>query len=271
MANFPLLQLESDLGLAFSSFQIMSIMAFPEGGEGGGLFLKELMGMSIDEIQPRELASLTPTEKQSINYIELFVLRDLAGPGRTTIRERGIAQYARGRMAGQILLFALRCGRHQPRHRSTRKAIFVLSEKMKKLKAAATEQCASGYLPTSEAKIQQYWSNFQTVAHLHAADVVCETLGLRWWLAAESNGLQFFLSCADEIASMAYDQSPPAGRMSMSTIDDGRRLLDLSQIVHVSHTYTRAPLAPELKDLLLPDLDAQELAILEKYRESRRS
>jgi hypothetical protein len=86
------------------------------------------------------------------------------GPGTGRIEHKaGLLGYE-GWLAGQLLLFILRCATHQPEHASVRKGVRVIARALVREEKAQRRPFAS-----SESKILEAWKRFKPVSHLWAA------------------------------------------------------------------------------------------------------
>lgn len=201
--------------LLLGASQMFCVMAYPSDTGRAGLLLKELVKSGTDQLSEKALKTV------KVMRLERFLWQGLGEPGRSTIRDAGVKQFAKGRVAGQVLLYALRCGAHRPEHRSVSKAIFLVS-------ACAERSSEKTQLPTSESKVTSYWKEFQAVAHLHASQLVVEAQGQNWWEAEEAEELAsrffLFLAIAERISRAAHAQIPPVGRgprKLMHAMEDG--------------------------------------------------
>ena len=244
--KMPVVRLQGVSKLYYVVAQLFCFMAYPLGGDRGGFLLHELVNRGVDGLAPRE--------RRKVSELELLLLRRLEMRGRERIVEEAAVQFAKGSVAGRVLLYALRSGVHRPEHRSLKKAIFLSSELSKKWVRPPTR------LPMSQSKIMTYWTEFRSVAHLHAADILMEH-EKRNWLSGESTAVSKFLSIAEQISARAHEQVPPLGRKSKSAARDGRRLLDRKIAVRIIGGPRRLQGRIEFEDL-----SQEELSVLAKYR-----
>lgn len=218
------ISLASELKLRLGVLETFCLMAFPSDEGRAGLFLKELVKCGTDRLVGKD------TECLEVLRLERLLWRGLGELGRSVVRDDAATQFAKGRTAGQVLLYALRCGVHRPEHRSVSKAIFLVAEN-------AARSDARFRIPMSDSKITSYWKEFQSVAHLHAALLLVETLEEDWLTAVDTDGLRsrflLFLAIAGRISRAAHFQIPPVGRTSKAAARDGRRLIDLDRTIQV--------------------------------------
>jgi hypothetical protein len=114
----------------------------------------------------------------------------------------------------------------------------------------------------SESKVMAYWTEFRSVAHLHAADMLTAHEDPTW-RSANPSAVSRFLTIAEQISKTAHEQSPPVGRTSKSVARD-KRLLDRVLTLRVVGGPRR------LKGRIeFGDLSKAELSVLARYRESR--
>ena len=117
-------------------------------------------------------------------------------------------------------------------------------------------------LAMSESKVMTYWTEFRSVAHLHAADMFTSHEDPTW-RSADLGAVSRFLTIAEQISNTAHQQSPPVGRTSRSVARD-KRLLDRALTLRVIGGPRR------LKGRIeFGDLSDEEVSVLARYRESR--
>jgi hypothetical protein len=238
----------SEAKLQYGVTQIFCCMAYPCDPDRAGLLLYELMKQGVDSLEPRD--------RGNVNELELLLLRRLQMTGRLRIRDEAVGQFAKASVAGGVLLNALRAGMHHPEHRSLKKAIFLVSELAKKWPRPPKR------LPMSESKVMTYWTEFRSVAHLHAADMFTSHEDPTW-RSANPSAVSRFLTIAEQISKTAHEQSPPVGRTSKSVARD-KRLLDRVLTLRVVGGPRR------LKGRIeFGDLSEEEVSVLARYRESR--
>jgi hypothetical protein len=193
--------------------------------------------------------------------LDRFLWKGLGELGRSKVRDGASSRFRKGRIAGQVLLYALRCGLHRPKQRSVSKAIFLIAE-LAELSNVGRE------LPMSESKVLSYWRDFQSVAHLYAAHLLVGAMKQDWLdtqvLKEQSSRFVLFLSIAARISRAAHKQIPPIGRTSKAAASDGRRLINFSRTIQVRIEGISLDLAFELSSLLA-DITQEEASILEKY------
>jgi len=177
-----------------------------------GLLFQEYLKVGIDEV--RKNRGFTPRDRSKVNEFDLALLNNIAVRGRDKIQLEAAERMAAGSVTGFILRLALQCGIWAPKHRSLRNVIRAVSE------AART---AHWDFAMSSGQIEKYWTEFRSVAHLHAAAIISEVHGEDWM---EQQSFDAFLSIARTLAKMAACQRPPVGRTSSKDSDDGRVLLD---------------------------------------------
>jgi hypothetical protein len=162
----------SETQLRVGVLETLCVMAYASDEIRGGLLLKELVKSGTDGLAERYAESL------ELLRLDTFLWQGLGELGRSAGREDAAKQLAKGRVAGQVLLYALRCGVHRPEDRSVSKAIFLVAE-------TAEMSNARFELPMSESKVTSYWMEFQSVAHLHGSQLLVEDLEEDWLNAEE--------------------------------------------------------------------------------------
>jgi hypothetical protein len=238
----------SEAKLLYGITKVSCCMAYPRDPDRAGLLLYELTKTGVDSLAPRDRGLVT--------QLELLLLRRLEMPGRLRIQDEAANQFAKARVAGLVLLNALRAGVHRPEERSLKKAIFLASELAKK------EPRSPKRLAMSESKVMSYWIEFRSVAHLHAADILTGHEDPSW-ATGNSHAVSKFLTIAEQIRKRAHEQLPPLGRTSKSVARD-KRLLDRALTLRVVGGPRR------LKGRIeLGDLSEEEASVLARYRESR--
>lgn len=248
----------SETQLRVGVLETLCVMASASDEIRSGLLLKELVKSGTDWLTKRYAESL------ELLRLDNFLWQGLGEPGRSAVREDAVKQLAKGRVAGQVLLYALRCGVHRPEDRSVSKAIFLVAE-------TAEMSNARFELPMSESKVMSYWMEFQSVAHLHGSQLLVEALE-EDWLNAEgveelASRFALFLAIAGRISRAAHAQIPPVGRTSKAAARDGRRLIDFDRTIQVSIDEMSFDLDDRIElSSFLTDLTREEVSKLREYR-----
>ena len=248
----------SQVRLRLGFLETFCAMAYPSDRSRGGLLLKELVKSGSDE--------LAEPDKDCPEVLRLdgFLWKGLGDLGRSVVRDDAATQFAKGRVGGQVLLYALRCGVHRPEHRSVSKAIFLVAELAKSSRVRLE-------LPMSESKVLSYWRDFQSVAHLHASQLVVEAMKEEWLNAEEfeeqHSRFTLFLAIAGRISRAAHKQIPPIGRTSKAAASDGSRLINSNRTIQVSIDGLSFDLDDSVPlTSILADITRKEFSILRKYR-----
>jgi len=248
----------SKVRLQLGFLETLCAMAYPSDETRAGLLLKELVKSGSDGLAERDADCL------EVLRLDRFLWKGLGELGRSNVRADAATQFAKARVAGQVLLYALRCGVHRPEHRSLSKAIFLVAE--------LAERSSTRYeLPMSESKVTSYWKDFQPVAHLHASQLLVEAMEEDWLNANElkeqASRFALFLAIAGRISRAGHAQIPPVGRTSKATASDGRRLINFDRTLQISINEISFDLADKVQlTSLLADLTQEEVSILGKYR-----
>ncbi len=247
----------SEVLLGFGILETLCAMTYPADPVRGGLLLKELVKSGTD--------GLTEPDANCLEVVRLdrFLWKGLGEVGRSPVREAAGPRFAQGTIAGKVLLNALRCGVHRPEHRSVGKAIFLVAELAKRSKF-------KDKLPMSESKILRYWRDFQSVAHLHASQILVEAMKEDWMkarkLKEQSPQFALFLAIAGRISGAAHAQFPPIGRTSKAPANDGRRLINRARTIQVQIDGVELDLHDEVQlAFLLTAMTQEELSILGHY------
>ena len=215
---------KSDYELRVGMIHTLCVMTYPNDMERGGLMLKELVKSGTDTLSEADAGTLDALR------LDKYLLNGLAEIGRPTLRGEAARQFAKGNLAGRVLLYALACGVYRPEHRSVSKAVYLVAEN-------ANAGGGKSELAMSESRILNYWKEFQSVAHLHAAQMVVESRGANWLndlgIIEQASRFACFLAVAGRISRAAHDQTPPIGRMSQSAAHDGRRLIDFDRTIQI--------------------------------------
>jgi len=248
----------SEMQLRVGVLETLCVMAYTSDEIRGGLLLKELVKSGTDRLAEQYAESL------ELLRLDKFLWQGLGELGRSAVREDAAKQSAKGRVAGQVLLYALRCGVHRPEDRSVSKAIFLVAE-------TAEKSNARFELPMSESKVTSYWKEFQSVAHLHGSQLLVEDLEEDWLNAEEVEELasrfKLFLAIAGRISRAAHAQIPPIGRTSKAAARDGRRLIDFDRAIQVSIDEMSFDLDDRIElSSFLTDLTREEVSKLREYR-----
>jgi hypothetical protein len=248
----------SEVRLRLGFLETLCAMAYPSDRIRAGLLLKDLLKSGSDE--------LSEPDKDCLEVLRLdaFLWKGLGDLGRSIVRDDAVAQLAKGRIAGQVLLYALRCGVHRPEHRSVSKAIFLVAELAKSSRVRYE-------LPMSESKVLNYWRDFQRVAHLHASQLRVEGMKEDWLNAEDfeeqSSRFKLFLAIAGRISRAAHRQMPPIGRTSKAAASDGRRLINFNRTIQVSIDRLSFDLDDNVQlTSIFADVTRKEFSILGKYR-----
>jgi hypothetical protein len=237
--------------------ETLCAMAYPSDRTRGGLHLKEFVKSGTDQLTEPDADCL------EVVHLDRFLWKGLGEPGRSSVRDGAASQFAKGRVAGRVLLFALRCGVHRPEHRSVSKAIFLLAE-------LAKGASARYELPMSESKVLRYWLDFLPVVHLYASLLLVEDLKEDWLneedFEEQASRFARFLAIAGRISRAAHQQIPPIGRTSKAAASDGRRLVNSNRTVQVMVDGISLDLDDNVKlASFLADITRKEVSILGKY------
>jgi hypothetical protein len=248
----------SEALLRLGFLETLCAMAYPSDPIRGGLLLKEFVKSGTDGFAEQD------ADCPEVARLDRFLWKELGEPGRSSVRDGAASQFAKGRVAGRVLLYALRCGLHRPEHRSVSKAIFLVAELAKEVRARYE-------LPMSESKVLSYWLDFLSVAHLYAALLLVEEMKEDWLREEdfEEQASQFalFLAIAGRISRAAHKQMPPVGRTSKAAASDGRRLINSNRTVQVQVDGISLDLSDNVQlTSFLADIKRKEVSILGKYR-----
>ena len=248
----------SRVRLRLGFLETLCVMAYPSDETRAGLILKELVKSGTDGLAEPDAVCL------EVVRLDRILWKGLGEPGRSNVRAHAATQFAKGRVAGQVLLYALRCGIHRREHRSVSKAIFLVAE-------LAERSNARYELPMSESKVLSYWRDFQSVAHLHAAQILVEAMEEDWLNAKEleeqSYRFLLFLAIAGRISRAAHEQIPPTGRTSKAAANDGSRLIKFDRTLQVRIDENAFDLDDNVQlTSFLADIAQEEVSILGKYR-----
>ena len=138
--------------------------------------------------------------KQGIPF-EIGAVID-SGPGKPAILRNAKFQGYDGWLAGQVLLFILRCAAHQPQDASIGKAVYVMERALVLLKNQQGRPVSA-----SRTKITNAWGKFKTVSHLWAAEhISCPIYALN------PDNLLEFLATAECFRNHAEAHVPPPRR-----------------------------------------------------------
>ncbi len=126
-----------------------------------------------------------------------------SGPGKPAILSNAKYQGYDGWLAGQVLLFILRCAAHQPKDASIGKAVYVMERALVLLKNQQGRPVSA-----SRTKITNAWGKFKTVSHLWAAEHISE----KSIYALNADNLVEFLATAEWFRNHAEAHVPPPRR-----------------------------------------------------------
>ncbi len=247
----------SEASLMLGLLKTFCVMAYPSDRIRGGLLLKELVKSGTDRLAESD------ADCPEVVRLDRFLWKGLGELGRSTVRDDAASEFAKGRVAGQVLLYALRCGVHRPEHRSVSKAVFLVA-------FLAKQSQTKDKLPASESTVTKYWKDFQSVAHLHASQLLVEAMKEDWMRSRKPkeqfSRFMLFLAIAGRISRAAHVQIPPVGRTSRAAARDGRRLINSNRTIQVE--IDEAPL--DLDDRvqlahLFADVTPEEASILGEY------
>ena len=254
------LQIEStsEARLRLGFLKTLCAMAYPSDRTRGGLLLRDFVKSGTDGLAEPDADCL------EVVHLDRFLWKGLGKLGRSTVRNDAGLEFAKGRMAGQVLLYALKCGVHRPAHRSVSKAVFLLA-------FLAKQSHKKGKLPTSESTLMKYWKDFQSVAHLHASQLLVEAMKEDWMssrkLKEQVSRFMLFLAIAGRISRAAHAQIPPVGRTSKAAARDGRRLINFNRTIQVKIDEVPLDLDDRVQlASLLADITPEEASILGDYR-----
>ena len=247
----------SEASLRLGFLETLCAMAYPSDLTRGGLLLKEFVKSGTDGLTEPD------ADCMEVVHLDRFLWKGLGEPGRSSARDGAALQLAKGRVAGRVLLYALRCGVHRPEHRSVSKAIFLVAE-------LAREARARYELPMSESKVLSYWLDFLPVAHLYASLLLVEAMKEDWLSEEEfeeqSSQFALFLAIAGRLSRAAHQQVPPIGRTSKAAASDGRRLVNSNRTVQVWVDGVLLDLGDDVHlASFLVDITRKEVSILGKY------
>lgn len=251
------IKLSSEALLRLGFLEALCTMTYPSDPVRGGLLLKELVKSGTDRLTAPDVDCL------EVVRLDRFLWKGLGEVGRSAVRDAAWLRFAKGTVAGKVLLNALRCGVHQPEHRSVSKAIYLVAELAKRSKV-------KDKLPMSESKILSYWRDFQAVAHLHASQILVEAMKEDWLnarkLKEQASRFALFLAIAGRISRAAHTQFPPIGRTSKAPASDGRRLINRARTLQVQIDEIELDLHDEAAlTSLLTEISQEELSILGHY------
>jgi hypothetical protein len=248
----------SDARLRLGFLETLCAMAYPSDRIRGGLLLKEFVKSGTDALAEPD------ADCPEVARLDRFLWKGLGEPGRSSVRDGAGLQFGKGRVAGRVLVSALRCGVHRPEHRSVSKAIFLVAELAKGARARYE-------LPMSESMVLSYWRDFLSVAHLYASLLVLEDMKEDWLNEEEfeeqCSKFALFLAIAGRISRAAHHQIPPIGRTSRAAASDGRRLVNSNRTVQVMVDGISLDLDDNVQlTSLLANITRKEVSILGKYR-----
>ena len=126
-----------------------------------------------------------------------------SGPGKPEILHNAKHQGFDGWLAGQILLFILRCAAHQPKDASVGKAVYVMERALVLLKNEQGRPVSA-----SRSTITNAWGKFKNVSHLWAAVYISE----QSINALNPDNLREFLATAELFRNQAEAHVPPPRR-----------------------------------------------------------
>jgi hypothetical protein len=247
----------SEARLRLGFLETLCAMAYPLDRTRGGLLLKEFLKSGTDGLAEPD------ADCPEVVRLDRFLWKGLGEPGRSSVRDGAASQFDKGRVAGRVLLFALRCGVHRPEHRSVSKAIFLVAELAKGARARYE-------LPMSESKVLSYWRDFLSVAHLYASLLLVEDMKEDWLSEEEfeeqSSQFALFLAIAGRVSRAAHQQIPPIGRTSKAAASDGRRLVNSNLTVQIMVDGISLDLDDNVQlAYFLADITRKEVSILGKY------
>ncbi len=180
-----------------------------------------------------------PTPAKIMAHIHL-------GPGTNTLLKEAQSQGYLGLIAGQILLFVLRCAAHKPEDASVRKAIEINE------RALAREARLQGRkFPNSTTKIRNAWGDYKSVSHLWAALHILE----KGEYGLNPENLTEFLGTAEFLRRRGEEHYPPPKRAKATPLLAPNEAWRAPEILDLSYITFEAPA-----------LSAQELDWLAEYR-----
>jgi hypothetical protein len=247
----------SEARMRLGFLETLCAMAYPSDRTRGGLLLKEFVKSGTDQLTESD------ADCSEVVHLDRFLWKGLGEPGRSIVRDEAASRFAEGRVAGQVLLYALRCGVHRPEHRSVSKAIFLVA-------SLARQSTTKDQLPASESTVTKYWKDFQSVAHLQASQLLVEARKEDWMnsrkLKVQFSRFMLFLAIAGRISRAAHAQIPPVGRTSRAAARDGRRLINFNRTIQVEIDEVRLDLDDRVPlASLLADITPEEASILADY------
>ncbi len=247
----------SEARLRLGFLETLCAMAYPSDRTRGGLLLKEFVKSGTDGLAEPD------TYCPGVVRLDRFLWKGLGEPGRSSVRDDAASQFAKGRVAGRVLLLALRCGVHRPEHRSVSKAIFLIAE-------LAKEARTRYEVPMSESKVLSYWRDFLSVAHFYASLLLVEDMKEDWLndeeFEEQCSRFALFLAIAGRLSRAAHQQIPPIGRTSKAAASDGRRLVNSNRTVQVRVDGVSLDFDEDVHlTSILADITRKEVSIFGKY------
>ncbi len=169
-----------------------------------------------------------------------------SGPGTATISSQAGHQGYLGWVAGQILLFVLRCAAHRPEDASVRKAIEING-----LALVREERLQGRKFSSSTTTIRNAWGDYKSVSHLWAALHILE----KGEYGLNTENLTEFLGAAEFLRGRGEGHYPPPKRVNAEPLLAPNEAWRAPEILGLPHIAFEAP-----------PLSKQELCWLADYR-----
>ena len=163
-----------------------------------------------------------------------------------TITSQAGPQGYLGWVAGQILLFILRCDAHRPEDASVRKAINIIERAL-----ARADRLQGRKFSSSTATLRKAWGDYKSVSHLWAALHLLE----KGEYGLNTENLTEFLGTAEFLRRRGERHHPPPKHAKTTPTLASNETWRAPEILGLPHIAFEAP-----------PLSTQELAWLTEYR-----